>query len=61
MLPPELVADPTCDHRGRPFVELHDAALDAYILKRDVVAAPVPPVVAGTGNLELSDAFDLAK
>nr|WP_183340947.1 glycosyltransferase family 4 protein [Microlunatus antarcticus] len=61
VLPPELVADPTCDHRGRPFVELHDAALDAYILKRDVVAAPVPPVVAGTGNLELSDAFDLAK
>jgi glycosyltransferase involved in cell wall biosynthesis len=66
VLPPELVVDPTCDHRGRPFVELHDEALDAYILKRapGSSAAPVTqtrPAAQGLGNLELSDAFDLAK
>ena len=58
MLPPELVADPTSDHRGRPFVGLDDEALEAYILKRALVETPL---VGDADGLELSDAFDLAK
>ena len=61
VLPPELVVDPTCDHRGRAFVGLDDASLDAYIRKGGPAVVLAPPVAEGVGNLELSDAFGLAK
>jgi glycosyltransferase involved in cell wall biosynthesis len=61
VLPPELVVDPTCDHRGRPYVDLDDDALDAYILKRNLTASPEGLSAPSNRNLELDDAFDLVK
>ena len=71
----EALTDPECDHRGRPYVDLDDAALDVFLRGRGAVeVVHVDPVVTvdpvdvggarpaqGSGNLELSDAFDLAK
>ena len=58
---PEVVADADCDHRGRRYVELDDDALTAYISGGRLAPTPRTPQATGAGNLELSDAFDLAK
>jgi hypothetical protein len=58
---PEALTYPECDHRGRRFVDLDDAALDAFIRNGVVLDVPAPTASSGpgSGNLELRDAFDL--
>lgn len=69
---PEVLTEPECDHRGRRYVDLDDASLDVFLRRGDAVevvhVVTVAPVdgeaaraVQGSGNLELSDTFDLAK